>query len=441
MAGPAIRAWNLAEVLAGEHEVVMVSLLACDLSHRRFRTQWSDDQGLRGLESWTDVLVVQGGVLKAHPFLTLSTKVIVEDLYIPFHLENLEQTRDMPSEEAVAVVGRLVEVINDELRRGDFFLCATDRQRDFWIGGLAALGRVNPCTYAEESNLRGLIDVVPFGLPNDPPVQRVHGIRGTIPGIGPGDKVIIWAGGVYNWFDPCSLVRAVDQLRRKLPQIRLYFLGTQHPNPHIPAMRVVGELRQLSSDLDLTDRHVFFNDGWVEYAKRADFLLDADVGVSTHLDHVETAYSFRTRILDYLWAGLPMVLTEGDSLADRLRADGVAFTVPPSRPDAIAAALLEALTAPPDRVAVRRAAEQYTWERVAAPLVHFCRSPRRAPDLVAAISWGLAGPVAATTVEPHPPSTVGSRLRALGERTWTSLQADGPLVTWRRAVAYVRRRL
>ena len=54
---------------------------------------------------------------------------------------------------------------------------------------------------------------------------------------------------------------------------------------------------------------------WVPYDERADFLLDADLGVSTHLEHIETAYSFRTRVLDYWWAGLPVVATDGDTFA------------------------------------------------------------------------------------------------------------------------------
>ena len=47
---------------------------------------------------------------------------------------------------------------------------------------------------------------------------------------------------------------------------------------------------------------MFFNEDWVAYDDRQNYLLEADVGVSTHLDHVETEFSFRTRILDYLWA-------------------------------------------------------------------------------------------------------------------------------------------
>ena len=40
------------------------------------------------------------------------------------------------------------------------------------------------------------------------------------------------------------------------------------------------------------------------------YLTEADAGVSTHHEHIETTYSFRTRILDYLWASLPIVATD-----------------------------------------------------------------------------------------------------------------------------------
>ena len=98
--------------------------------------------------------------------------------------------------------------------------------------------------------------------------------------------------------------------------MRLFFLGVQHPNPNVPEMRMVVEARDLATELGLIDRHVFFNEEWVAYDDRQNYLLDADIGVSTHFHHVETEFSFRTRILDYLWAGLPFVTTAGDSFAD-----------------------------------------------------------------------------------------------------------------------------
>ena len=284
MAGPAIRAWHMAEVLVGEHDVELVTTEACERDHPDFTVRHVSACELRDLEQWCDVLVFQGGLLHDHPFLVQSSTILVADVYDPFHLENLEQTKGWPASERDATIGHLTEVLNEQLRRGDFFLCASERQRDFWLGSLAALGRVNACTYDDDETLRSLLAVSPFGLPTTPPRRAGPAMRGVVPGIGPDDKVILWAGGVYNWFDPLTLVRAVDRLRHRLPEVRLFFLGLQHPNPNVPPMRMATELRRLADELHLVGTHVFFNEGWVAYESRADFLLEADVGVSTHLD-------------------------------------------------------------------------------------------------------------------------------------------------------------
>jgi len=204
----------------------------------------------------------------------------------------------------------------------------------------------------------------------------------VLPGVGPGDKVILWGGGVYNWLDPASVVRAVDRLRHHAPEVRLVFLGMHHPNPDVPPMKVAADLQVLADDLGLTGRHVFFNLGWVPYEDRADYLLDADVAVSTHLDHLETRYSFRSRVLDYLWAGLPMVLTGGDVLADQVVGAGLGVAVAAADVRALEDGLAQMLAQPPPRERFAAMAQRYTWENVARPLVEFCLAPHRAPDLM-----------------------------------------------------------
>jgi glycosyltransferase involved in cell wall biosynthesis len=321
-------------------------------------------------------------------------------------------------------------VIDRHLVRGDFFICASERQRDFWLGSLASVGRVNPYTYDADPGMAGLIDVVPFGLPSAPAERHGPGLRASLPGIGAGDPVVLWAGGVYNWFDPLSLVLAVDQLRRQVPTVRLVFLGMAHPNPAIPAMRAAGETRALASELGLTGTHVFFNEGWVPYEQRADFLLDADVGVSTHLDHVEARYSFRTRVLDYLWAGLPMVLTEGDVLADLVAAEGLGQKVAPGDVAGIAQALASTLAAPTrDPARWAAVAERFRWERVARPLAAWCGEPRTAVDRAARLAAPVAGalPATGTVTGPVPgaatePSPWVHDAAALGARLVSGLR-------------------
>jgi hypothetical protein len=151
-------------------------------------------------------------------------------------------------------------------------------------------------------------------------------------------------------------------------------------------MRMSFAARTLAAERGLTGKHVFFNEEWVRYDDRSNYLMDADVGVSNHLDHVETAFSFRTRMLDYLWASLPMVCTQGDVFAALVDARGLGLTVAPGDveglADALERVLYDEVFAQRCRDAVRETAPEYHWERVLTPLVAFCRSPRRAPDLL-----------------------------------------------------------
>jgi glycosyltransferase involved in cell wall biosynthesis len=386
MAGPAIRAFHIAEALADEHDVRLVSTMRCSLDPERFSCSARTIPELRADVAWADVVIFQGFLLTHAPWLARTDKVLVADLYDPMHLEQLEQTRGDEVAGRTRDVASTTEALNLQLRRGDFFICASEKQRHFWLGQLAGVGRLNPRTYDRDPSLDHLLAVVPFGLPSVSPVQRSRPIKGgAIPAITETDKVILWAGGIYNWFDPLTLLRAVGRLAERHPDVRLFFLGTAHPNPLVPKMRMVSEARALADSLGLTGKHVFFNEGWVAYDERQNYLLDADLGVSTHFEHIETTFSFRTRILDYLWAGLPMVVTEGDTFGDLVARRGLGIAVPERDLDALADALERALYdeqfAASCRANVAEVAQEFTWHEVLRPLVEFCRAPRRAPDV------------------------------------------------------------
>ncbi len=243
---------------------------------------------------------------------------------------------------------------------------------------------MNPTTYEGDPDLRGLIDVVPFGMPADPPMHERDVLKGVLPGIGREDKVLIWSGGVYNWFDPETLIRAVARLATMRPEVRLFFQGTKHPHPGVPEMEVVARSRELAADLGVLDTKVFFNDSWVDYADRQNFLLEADAGVSTHFEHVETTFSFRTRVLDYLWGGLPMVLTDGDFFAELAQREGLGIVVSAGDVDGLTEALEKVLFDEAFRAeakaSIARVREHYVWDRVLEPLVRFVDDPHAARD-------------------------------------------------------------
>jgi hypothetical protein len=135
-------------------------------------------------------------------------------------------------------------------------------------------------------------------------------------------------------------------------------------------------------------REVVFNEGWIPYEERQNHLTEADAGVSTHHVHIETEFSFRTRILDYLWAGLPMVVTEGDAFADLVETEGLGVVVPAEDPEALAAGLERVLYdrdfADAARARIGEVRERFVWERALEPLLAIAAAPRRAADVEAA---------------------------------------------------------
>ncbi|MFG6492282.1 glycosyltransferase family 4 protein [Microbacterium sp. P03] len=342
-----------------------------------------DGDELRRQVEWADVVIAQGEVFALNPWLAETDVVIVADVYDPLHLEVLESAKDETPEGRSFLTKYCVDMLTTQLRRADFVMCASEKQRDFWLGHLGAIERINPAVYDADHSLRTLIDVVPFGVSDDVPSQTRHGIRGAVDGIGPDDKIILWGGGVYNWFDPLTLIRAVRQLSQSHPEVKLYFLGMTYPNAAVQDSKMAAQALSLSEELGLTDTHVFFNMGWTDYDDRINYLLDADVGVSTHFSHVETALSFRTRILDYLWAGLPIVATDGDGFAPLIRDNSLGEVVAAEDVDALAAALERTLFNSDTeklRANVRAFGERYQWDVALEPLIRFCVDPKRAAD-------------------------------------------------------------
>ncbi|GAB3583981.1 glycosyltransferase [Amycolatopsis endophytica] len=386
MAGPAIRAWNIATVLSAEHDVRLVTVnpLAAP-PPAPFPVSAARKRDLTEPVAWADIVILQGHVLEMAPALKAqdSSKIVVCDLYDPMHLELLEQGKSAPDDRRAADLAGVTRVLDAQLLRGDFFLCASERQRLFWLGHLAALGRLSPRLYDADPTTQSLLSVVPFGLSPEPPARTGPGLRATLD-IDPGDRVVLWAGGVYSWFDPLSLVNAIDRLRQRRPDVKLVFLGMKHPNPEVAEMDIGARTIRLADRLGLTDKHVYFNEHWVPFGERQNWLLDANCGVTTHFEHVETTFAFRTRVLDYLWAGLPIVTTDGDAFADLVRDEQLGVVVPAEDVDALADALEKVLydeefaAGCRDRIEV--VAKQFAWPTALAPLVEFCRDPRPAAD-------------------------------------------------------------
>ncbi len=371
MAGPAIRCWEFAKALSRKHQVTLITPNSSELKNPNFTIISRHSPLYHQHFRQANVLITQ--------FLTCSMALqakryqikIIIDAYDPIPLESLEQFKQAPlsirNEHQFSSINNLVF----NFKMADSIICASEKQRDLWIGFLLGHKLITPFHYDQESSLRHLIDVVPFGLSCSKPIKTGPGLREKY-GFVKEDKIVLWGGGIWNWFDPLSLIKAFKKLESTRQDIKLVFMGIKNPDPSVPLMAMTHKAIQLAKQLDLLDETVFFNSEWVPYEERHNYLLDATLGVSIHFDHLETRYAFRTRMLDYIWTQLPILATTGDSFAELIENSHLGKIVPYEDEQTIASAILSLVDNPSQLQTIKtnlgNIQKHFYWDQVIEPI-------------------------------------------------------------------------
>ena len=397
MGGNAIRAYELARVVGQVAPVVLAAPTGDGPPPAGVRTEPFDPArpgALRSLIEAASVILTPPQGAEVTAWLRRSNAVLIYDLYDPSVLEAFETHADLSPARQRLWSMIAVDQLLDALHLGNRFICATERQRDLWIGAMVASRLLTPRTYEADPSLRSVIEVVPFGVSeHSPNCAAGGGLRKRFPEI-PGDaEIVLWNGGLWNWLDPATAIRAVALLSERRPAVRLVFMG--RPPIRDADARAARAARELAARSGLLDRIVYFNDVWVPYAQRSAWLLDADCAVSTHLDHLETRFAFRTRLLDCLWARLPVVCTDGDELAERVAGEDLGAVAPPGDAAALAAALEQVLSRGKESYAsaLADAAAELSWSAAAEPLVRYVTESAHPPRLGAGWQRRASRPV------------------------------------------------
>ena len=383
MAGPGVRYLELARALAEAMDVTLAVPTATRWAEPGLGLVQYDEarpESLQTLVENSDVALVSGYMVRKFPFLQYTRTRLVVDLYDPFFLENLHYYVREPMATQLGAAQDAASIANRLAQLGDFFICGNERQRDLYMGVLAANQRINPLTFQQDGSLRKLIDVVGTGIPSRPPRPGTL-LRGVHPAVPAEAQIVLWGGGIWDWLDPLTLVRAWPATLARHPQARLVFLGTRHPNATVPVHQMAHDTQALAESIGEKDKSILFFE-WLPYHDFETLLGEADVGVSLHPVHLETRYSIRTRVLDYFWARLPVVATEGDVTSDWVRELGLGQVVPPFDEQAVAAALEAVLSRPKASwaPAFEVLPQKFGWSQVVQPLRRYCLEGEYAAD-------------------------------------------------------------
>ncbi len=385
MAGPGIRYYHLARVLAPHADVTLAIPNASsgklqDPPCAVVKYDPADWSSLAPHAATAAVCIFPSDIANTFPQLALVDAHLVVDGYDPLLAEwlALHSNKD-PANLADDWRNRLAQ-LQRQYALGDFFLCASERQRDWWIGLLESNGRLNPATYQADPSLRNLVDVVAYGMPEARPVHERIVVKGVWDGIGPDDKLILWGGGLWSWLDPVTAIRAVEIVYRQRQDVRLIFPGTRHPNPKLSALATQHQrARAVAERTGLLDKAIFFGD-WIPYADWQSLLLECDLALTLHYDTLETRLAYRSRLLEYIWARLPIVATEGDAAAEIVERHSLGRVVHYEDVEGVAAAMIDLLAHGASATGFDVAARDMTWQRVAEPLIAYCRNPWRSAD-------------------------------------------------------------
>jgi glycosyltransferase involved in cell wall biosynthesis len=243
----------------------------------------------------------------------------------------------------------------------DRVLCANESQRVSYLTILSMLGRLGP--HAPDP---GVVLCVSSGASPDPPARPRDDA--------PHAPVVLWCGGCYPWFDVETYLAALPAIAAAHPDARFRFAGIDGVGAP-DALPLARRIREAVATPALAGRAELVP--WTPYAERGALYAAADVGVCTYGDHLETRLAMRTRVIDMVWGGLPLVVSTGDEMSRVVERHALGRTVPPGDPAALAAAVGALLA----DGAARRAATvraralatgELSWDHQAAPLARWC---------------------------------------------------------------------
>jgi glycosyltransferase involved in cell wall biosynthesis len=303
---------------------------------------------------------------------------LILDCYVPIFTEvSARDSADVVREQAEYL--REIGSWTEPLRRGDYFLCAHRAQERYYQGVLGALGRINPLTYGRPMILR-----VPYGIDRDEPRVEDRPLSRLVGGTA---KKVLWFGGIYPWFDARGLIDAVAMVNVRLPT-RLVIVGARNPFNFHPAL--LAKYQELADYVRRPEfQDLVFMQDWVDFHRRADWYLDADLVVTINRPGDENALSWRTRLVDFTWAGVPVATNGGDPLGEDLIAAGAAARIASLEPEAMAGTLASLLEEPGALQALRQKVGAFKqglyWDVVTEPLARAIESGARAPDLTTAL--------------------------------------------------------
>jgi glycosyltransferase involved in cell wall biosynthesis len=199
-------------------------------------------------------------------------------------------------------------------------------------------------------------------------------------GIGEESFVVLWCGGYNTWTDVETLFKGLVWAMERDPKLCYLSLGA---HTYEAPDNVYTRFEQMIQHSPYRDR--FHLLGWQPWADVPKYYRASDVGINIDALHYETLYGTRTRLVEMIGAGLPIITSTGAELSYLLQEQGAARTFTIGDWQGLGQELLGLATDGDSCLALAAKAyavakDELSFGQTTACLREWVRHPRLAPD-------------------------------------------------------------
>jgi len=392
LTGPLFRLFQLAEILSSHYLVTVVGSKSVFSTLDSIQVLSHEEAVLKHLIREHDIVLCRPGLLSVKNLWQILSekKYLVTDLFIPQPIEGLHYFSQ--------ITGAGQKYYNNSQRRlrraircSDFFLCSSPSQRLFWLGAITGIRNLPVSFIVQDPHLSSLIDCVPLGISEVSSEKNKHcGLVGNRDDI----FKIVWGGGLWNWTDPELLLSSILSLEENVKKnIKVIFPGIVHSDTQIPLPLTADKVCKRVENSSELKKMVELTPGWLSLEQYRQKLYTSNLGISLHRNGVESVLSWRLRIISYIEAGIPVILSENCPLAELIAEYGAGIVIPVESVEkcsqAISQLFLDREFYLKCKKAMNKIRQSLLLEKISKPLIEYCDAPRRAPDLKSLNLWTL----------------------------------------------------
>lgn len=276
---------------------------------------------------------------------------------------------NLTAETAATQMVHVWKLFVDALLRADRFSALSLRQRHALLGQLGCTGRLNQHTVESD-----FVTTIPYGVFEDdvPRTQRIHT-----------DDVftVMWCGSFNTWMDVPTFVRGLAQALKAKPNLRLVVVGGSIPGYNeISYQQFLDGMKaeQLEGRISLMN--------WQSLGAMQKLYEQCDLGLSIDRFTYEAELGSRTRLVNFLAAGVPVASTVVTELSSTLEDAGHLIPFELGDHEGLTEAILTAADTPPDQWNERHSRarafvfSEFSAERLGGKLSDWVRNPIRTRD-------------------------------------------------------------